>query len=191
MKCIMTKAVVSDWRPAQRFWNIFQVHDPADISPLTVRSPLTAARYEAYYREVRDAPAQTRKELGEKLRIAAAVGLSQLLRFHQPIDDPSCAGPLVKQLLEVMATPSGVFVALVNWPLLEGQVSATRSVEGTGPDTRALLLCNHVAAAGSVWLERLRTDFEALSAIRDAVPPSRSRTTRWPRHGERPDGAPA
>jgi hypothetical protein len=162
MDTIIVRAVVTKWRPAQKFWDAFLLLDPAGINPMAVRTDQTLAQYEASYREIRDAKPRIGRHLGEKLKIAATLGLAQTLRHESVLGDAEAMRLLSSKLNKVMTITPWKFVYHMDWDVLARQLVAPDIGHPERSELGTLLLCSYVSAAGRIWVETLKADYDRL-----------------------------
>jgi hypothetical protein len=164
---VATKVVIPMWSPARRFWNVFQIHDPGSVSPFCFRSEKTAEQYEACYRKVRDARPANRIELGEKLKIASAIGLCQMMRCLPPesSDRAECIDLLRKELIAVLSFDPELFIDVMRREMLSEQLTFEPGKKISPAESLATKFSHYISFAGEIWSSRLCADFEALDLI--------------------------
>jgi hypothetical protein len=159
-RVISTRAVFARWRPVQRFWGVFQIYDPADISPFSFRSTISEMHFRKVTLALRDARPKDLEQLSEKVKAMACIGLARALYRVQEFASQEDLNLIKLTLQRFMALPPNLFVSAF------GQGSSFDDVEtcqASDPTTlMALTMRGAISVCGSRNLVALIDDAGSL-----------------------------
>lgn len=151
---VVSKVLVSPWRPAQRYWNVFQVLDPVGIGPVRIREPGVLKRLAAEVTNLKVSRPSAPADLGEKIKVAASLGLWKVARVTA-VDGPESDLALSRNALRHLISCTGDEVIRL-W------TGAIDIIEDAG-NMRLAILHGLVEIAGDTWISTLRADGASLS----------------------------
>ena len=99
------------WPMAQRFWNAYQVYDPAGIMEFAAPTARSAKVFADRLADLRDATPPNLGAYGEKVQIAACIGLSHAEYTSTRLGIWSAAdkGPVRELLFKLLKAPASLF----------------------------------------------------------------------------------
>jgi hypothetical protein len=159
------KAAYSPWRPAQRFWNSYQIYDPAVVFGVRIRSSQVAARFESDVRLLRDSKPRNWSDFLDKRKAAACIGLGKAIAIVVLGPDPDAAAALdLRQaLIRFILTEAAAFAPAADDPGLPDL--AKPSSAGSMAYPPAPLVRQLIELAGEHWVEALRNDARTFTLV--------------------------
>lgn len=162
---LSVKAVYSSFRPAQRFWNSFQIYDPAVVFAVRIRSARVAVRFESDLRLLLDSKPAEWSDLWEKRKAATCIGLSKVVvdvaRASTP--DLEAISELKRALVSYLLTDAVAFApGEGDQPRSSDRWVSYRADSSKNPDP--VLVHQLIDMAGEHWVEALRNDAQAFGA---------------------------
>lgn len=159
-RLVTTRVVVAHWRPAQRFWDHFQLCDPVGVMPLHVRTSKLIQGYARAVSDLKKSQPATSGDFAEKLKAAACLGVLQHMG-QQERKGPLSAEDrrdLRSSLVNLMTTPALLFLTAVTGGANFREDPMDVTLSPHKGEREVMIMRAYLAAAGNEWNEALDAD---------------------------------